>query len=84
MNNIKIKFGTEYKPTKHNVVNNYYTDTLCIATILPSGDFQWVVEREVFMPRARVFLFHDTCGVMCVLLVFVSLLYLALYIAMLV
>ena len=25
MNNITIKFGTEYKPTKHNVVNNNFT-----------------------------------------------------------
>ena len=75
MNNITIKFGTEYKPTKHNVVNNNYPDTLCIATILPSGDFRRVVGREVFMPRAWVFLFHDTCGVMCVLLVFVSTLF---------
>ena len=25
MNNITIKFGTEYKPTKQNAVNNYFT-----------------------------------------------------------
>ena len=25
LNNITIKFGTEYKPTKHNVVNNNFT-----------------------------------------------------------
>ena len=25
MNNITIKFGTEYKPTKHDVVNNNFT-----------------------------------------------------------
>ena len=27
-NNITIKFGTEYKPTKHNVVNNNFTSLL--------------------------------------------------------
>ena len=59
-------------------------DTLCIATILPSGDFRRVVGRPVFMLRARVFLYQNTCGVMYVLLVFLSLLCLALYIAMLV
>ena len=26
MSNITIKFGTEYKPTKHNVVNNNFTE----------------------------------------------------------
>ena len=25
LNNITIKFGMEYKPTKHNVVNNNFT-----------------------------------------------------------
>ena len=25
LNNITIKFDTEYKPTKHNVVNNNFT-----------------------------------------------------------
>ena len=25
LNNVTIKFGTEYKPTKHNVVNNNFT-----------------------------------------------------------
>ena len=51
---------------------------------LSSGDFQRVVGEEVFTPRVRVFLFHNICGVMCGMLVFLSLLYLALYIAMLV
>ena len=27
LNNITIKFGTEYKPTKHNVVNNNFCNT---------------------------------------------------------
>ena len=27
LNNITIKFGTKYKPTKHNVVNNNFTQT---------------------------------------------------------
>ena len=31
LNNITIKFGTEYKPTKHNVVNNNFT---CLFLIL--------------------------------------------------
>ena len=57
--------------------------TLFTATILLSGDFQRVVKGEVFMLGAWVFLFHNTCGVMRGLLVFLSLLYLALYIAML-
>ena len=58
--------------------------SLCTATILPSGDFRWVVGGEVFTPKAWVFLFHNTCGVMRGLLVFLSLFPLAFYIAMLV
>ena len=53
--------------------------SLCIATISSSGDFQLVVGGEVFMFEAQVFLFHNTCGVMCSLLVFLSISFSLLY-----
>ena len=56
--------------------------TLCTATILRSAYFRQVLGGEVFKPGAWVFLFHNTCGIMCGLLVFLSLLYLVLYISM--
>ena len=36
LNNITIKFDTEYKPTKHNVVNNNFTFTNLQAFIIES------------------------------------------------
>ena len=59
-------------------------DTLYTTTILSSGDFRQVVKGELFMPKVQVFLFHNTFGVMCGLLVFLSLFPLAFYIVMLV
>ena len=51
MNNIKIKFGTEYKPTKHNVVNNKFTITILVIDLdyfITTAQKQNSAETKIF------------------------------------
>ena len=62
MNNITIKFGTEYKPTKHNVVNKNFTQRAnnrtvqgverLLGAIREVGAFKgvWCRTQESYMP----------------------------------
>ena len=50
MNNVTIKFGTEYKPTKHNVVNNNFIAMNALFSVVKNEEFKKVSSIETDDP----------------------------------